>query len=273
MARHAIMVMGAGNSSVLQRTINALDDPNIDFFIHWDRKFTLPKLESKYSKIIFTPRISVTWGTDTQIRVINLLLRAVHDDVRTYDYVHWISESDIPLMTKEYFLNYFTKDIYVGYSEDGEKCRSRISYFWPVHDIDLQHHWFQRVSIKHFNKKYNIDRLQGLDIHPEKGCAWFSIKAKYISSILNWRYSYVFTNCHCADEMYMQTFFADKKPKKLVEDDCTQAARYIDWKHGENGHPRIFTVDDVDELRQNMNTKYAFARKIKDPHVADAVLR
>lgn len=269
MTRHAIMVMGAGDSSVLQRTIAFLDDPDIDFFIHWDKKFDLPQLKAQYSKIIFTPRIAVTWGTDTQVKVINILLKAVNDYSRTYDYVHWISESDIPLMTKEYFLNYFTKDIYVGFTEDGPKWKDRISYFYPVHDVDLRYHWDQMEDIRNFNKKYNVDRLSGLDIHPEKGSAWFSIKAKYIPAILNWRYSSVFTNCYCGDEMYMQTFFADRKPNHLVEDDNTMAARYIDW---DRGQPYTFTMNDVDELQNAMNTKYAFARKIKDPRLADAVL-
>lgn len=58
MTRHAIMVMGAGDSSVLQRTITFLDDLDIDFFIHWDKKFDLPR----YSKIIFTPRIASYLG-------------------------------------------------------------------------------------------------------------------------------------------------------------------------------------------------------------------
>ena len=54
--KHAIMVMGFGdNPSVLQETINILDDNDIDFIIHWDKKSKLPKLNAKKSKLIFFP--------------------------------------------------------------------------------------------------------------------------------------------------------------------------------------------------------------------------
>lgn len=106
--KHAIMVMGSGyQSGVLQELINHFDDHEIDFFIHWDRKFPLPSLNSKYSKIIFIPRIKVYWGTCTQIYAKKELLKNVRAYKRKYDYVHLISSSDIPLMTKEYFKLFF----------------------------------------------------------------------------------------------------------------------------------------------------------------------
>lgn len=66
--RHAIMVWGSGNnSSVLQKTINFLDDSEIDFFIHWDLKYKLPELTAHKSNIFFIPRMKVYWGTSTQV--------------------------------------------------------------------------------------------------------------------------------------------------------------------------------------------------------------
>ena len=54
----------------------------------------------------------------------------------------------------------------------------------------------------------------------------------------------------------------DRKPSHLAEDDNTMAACYIDW---DRGQPYTYTMNDVDELQKAINTKYAFARKIKDP--------
>lgn len=61
---HAILVEGSGkDSTVLQSTISVLDDPAIDFFIHWDAKFPQPSgLYAKYSKIYFISPIKVYWG-------------------------------------------------------------------------------------------------------------------------------------------------------------------------------------------------------------------
>ena len=61
--RHAIMVIGTGgNASILQKTINYLDDKDIDFFVHWDAKYKKPTVRSNYSKIIFIKQEKVNWG-------------------------------------------------------------------------------------------------------------------------------------------------------------------------------------------------------------------
>ncbi|RZM15631.1 glycosyltransferase [Lactobacillus delbrueckii] len=52
--KQAIMVLGYGdNANVLQETIQILDNENIDFFIHWDKKFKKPRLKSSKSKVQF----------------------------------------------------------------------------------------------------------------------------------------------------------------------------------------------------------------------------
>lgn len=56
--KHAIAVEGSGNdASVLQALIKHFDDPEIDFFIHWDKKFNIPELKSRLLKIMFIPSI------------------------------------------------------------------------------------------------------------------------------------------------------------------------------------------------------------------------
>ena len=46
------------------------------------------------------------------------------------------------------------------------------------------------------------------------------------------------------------------------------AARYIDWQRGT---PYVFTKNDVPELKNVVNTKYAFARKVKDPNLINDI--
>ena len=48
--KHAICIIGYGDKAeIVQRTINVLDDKDIVFFIHWDARYKLPSLKSKYS--------------------------------------------------------------------------------------------------------------------------------------------------------------------------------------------------------------------------------
>lgn len=46
--RHAILVAGMKDSGVLQQVINLYDDKDIDFFVHFDKKFAQPKLVSNF---------------------------------------------------------------------------------------------------------------------------------------------------------------------------------------------------------------------------------
>lgn len=109
------MVLGSGNDArVLQKLIKHFDDSEIDFFIHWDLKYNLPKLIARKSRIIFIPRIKVYWGTSSQIWAEKRLLENIWKSKKNYDYVHFISSTDIPLMTTEYFKSFFNKNLYLG---------------------------------------------------------------------------------------------------------------------------------------------------------------
>lgn len=258
--RHAVMVLGYGEDcSVLQSTINFLDDPDISFFIHWDKKYKIPKVTSQKSPLVFVEnRIDVKWGSFSLIEATVLLLKKVKSTA-TFDYVHLISSNDIPLMTKEYFKNYFTKDTYIGFQHVTDKEKKRIQYYFP-NNLDFRKHRYLYFLMKKINDLFRINRLKHRNINVEKGCEWFSIKYKFIDQILSYDLS-VFAHGYCADELFMQTIFATKKPKKISNNDNFDALRYIDWKRGA---PYTFTSKDIKELQRVINTNFAFGRKISD---------
>lgn len=263
------MVEGSGyDAAVLQKTINILDDQDIDFFIHWDLKFPIPKIISKYSKIVFIPRIKVYWGNESQIFATKLLLEAVNSSKRNYTYAHLISSNDMPLMKKKYFKNFFKRDLYLGFASNREV--NRLSYYYPMTGFSMKHHQILIRFVKLVNALLFVNRLRDKPIHPERGCNWFSINTKFIPEILNYPYFNCFRHGYLADEQYLQTILYRYKPKVLTESDTAMAARYIDWQRGK---PYEFTLKDVQELRDVVNTKYAFARKISDPRVIDKVFK
>lgn len=265
--RHAVLVIGYGKKAdVLQQTIRILDDKDIDFFIHWDARYNIPMLKAEFSNIFFMKdRISVKWGSDSLIKVTLRLLCLIKD--KNYDYIHLISSSDIPLMTKDYFKNYFTKEVYIGFvsSEKEKELKKRISYWYPS-NVDFRKHDFIFKFFLGVNKIFRINRLKKFsNISVNKGTEWFSIKKKYIKEILNYNTD-VFLHGYCADEIIMPTIFSKFKKEQIniSRDDCVQALRYIDWKRGT---PYTFNIDDVNELKEKVNTRYAFARKVSDKNV------
>ena len=191
--KHAIMVIGTGdNNSILQKTIDHLDDENIDFFVHWDAKFREPFLRSNNSKIIFIKQQKVTWGGSSQVSTEYRLLKAVFEYEKEYDYVHLISSVDMPLMTKEYFKNYFRKDLYLGFLPDSlvdvDEIKNRIKYFWPTDYINVRSK-FGKLLIKvsgFLNRTLNIDRLKKKKVSLGKGTNWFSMKYSIIPQIINY---------------------------------------------------------------------------------------
>lgn len=262
------MVLGSGDDSrVLQKTIDHFDDPDIDFFIHWDRKFNLPKLVAQRSRIIFVPRIKVYWGTSTQVFAEQQLMKSVWDYKQDYDYVHLISSNDIPLMTKEYFKTFFNKELYLGFSPRNKEIYQRLAFYYPIDHFNIRSHKMILRFIKLINLTLHIDRLKDRNIIPEKGPNWFSIKNSFLPLILSYKNMNIFKHSFLSDETYLQTILKDYRPEQLSEDNA-MAARYIDWKRGE---PYVFTKKNVSELKSVVDTKFAFARKVKDPNLVNEI--
>lgn len=272
--RHAICVTGYGDQAdVLQKTINILDDKDIDFFIHWDARYKIPNLQSKLSKIYFVKnRIPVKWGGQSQIAATLLLLKLVQKFISSYDYIHLISCNDVPLMTSDYFKDFFTDNTYIGFDNNftSKNLKERIGFYYPG-NIDFRKQKITARVLKFINILFNINRVKKYSkINFKKGPNWFSIKSKYIPEILNFNIS-TFMHGYCADELVVQTIlrrFEVQEPKN--NNDNYQAARYIDWNRGT---PYVFTRGDVDELRSKVNTQFAFARKVNDSSIVEAIFR
>lgn len=279
--KHAIMIMGYGDGEIVQNTINVLDDPDIDFFIHWDKKFKIPNFKSIYSNIIFTSkRRKVFWGTDTQTIVEKQLLEEVYKTHR-YDYVHLISSNDMPLMTPDFFKSFFEKKpYYIGFLDYLDKqIYNRAKFFYPIRYMKLKSGFKFFLIIKnleYINKILRVNRLKNKSL--EKGCNWFSMSIDYVEKVIKFNDFKMFKNTFTGDEFYIQTVLRSLKPKDLsnkydyYSDDyrmtmsSNMAARYIDWLNG-HGKPYVFTIKDINRLSKIVNTNYAFCRKIDDANV------
>lgn len=265
--KHAIMVMGYGiEAPILQQTINILDDKNIDFFIHWDKRYPYPKLNIKKGKIYFLKdRINVNWGSFSQIEAELLLLKEVHTK-NIYDYMHLISCNDLPLMSAEYFKKFFLdKKNYLGFQHGLSKENYRRIEFYYPNDIDFRKHKTIRKIFTCFNKIFRVNRLKNYNKdYIEKGPNWFSISTEYIPMILNYKNISLFENSLCGDELFVQSILRNLKQVTHDNNSNYQAARYIDWQRG---NPYIFGVEDIPELKRVLNSRYAFVRKIDDPRV------
>ena len=84
-------------------------------------------------KFFVKKRLSVKWGGQSLIiATLRVLLDLVRNNNKEYDYVHLISANDIPLMTKNYFKNFFVSETYIGFDKNFSKneIKNRVVSFW-----------------------------------------------------------------------------------------------------------------------------------------------
>lgn len=270
------MIIGHGNdASIIQETINILDDEDIDFFIHWDKRDKKPKLLSENSTLHFICSRKVFWGTDSQILTELSLMRSVIESTVSYDYTHLISSVDMPLMTSDYFKEYFTKDAYIGFVTSIEpESLLRVKYYYPLRNIKIRNAYVFRTLtffFKNINKLLGIDRIKYSNLQFERGTNWFSIKTSLLSEIVESNKLKCFYHSYLADEIFVQTIMSRFKPEKessFKSGDSAMALRYIDWNRGT---PYVFSENDIQELKNNVNKEYAFARKISNANIVKEV--
>ena len=267
--KHAILVMGHGNQcAVLQKTIDILDNKDIDFFIHWDKKYKKPNVAARFSSIFFVqPRLNIVWGTDTQIKCEALLLKKAYKSPKEYAMFHLISAMDMPLMDAKYFKTFFDgKRSYLGFDDNDKMVETRVRYYYPFSSINFRKHPVWTKVIITSNRILRINRWKKYKtIAINKGPNWFSLKREDVLKIINSDLT-KFYHSYCADEIFIQTLLPQLNTHQ--DNDNFEALRYIDWKRGQ---PYQFQMSDVNELKKVKNTNYAFARKVSNPELIEKV--
>lgn len=270
--KHAYLIMAHNNFYCLEKLLMLLDDARNDIFLHIDAK--VKKFDFEYFRalcarahVFFSKkRINVKWGTQSQVRGELVLFQAAVAN-GPYHYYHFLSGSDLPLVSQQTMHAFF----------DG-----RSDCFMTVHE-ELSIYDYQRISRYHsvFGKKMpwsaklngyfdtvqerlGVDRikhLKGMII--KRGWNWVSLphsaaellvkKKRWILRIT--RYSI------CADEIYKQLVLLNSPEKMYRKDDKCTSLRFVDWDRRTGNHPHTFTAEDFALLTQS---EMLFARKFDE---------
>lgn len=286
--KHAYLIMAHNEFYILEKLIKLIDDNDNDIYIHIDKKvknfdFEKYKNLSLKSKIVFTKRINVSWGGDSQIKCELLLLEAAIKN--NYDYYHLLSGVDLPLKKQ--------KEIHQFFKDNNGKEFVHFTYFHPINDerisrVKYYHLFCKNIrsssKVKSFisSKLYNLIKKIQIKININRvkneefmyGANWFSITNNFAHYVLD-KKRYIkkrFKKTHCADEIFLQTicynspYYDNLYLKK--DDDYKQIMRFIDWNRG---NPYTFKIDDLNEL---INSEMLFARKFSskvDKEIIDKI--
>ena len=282
--KHAFLVMAHKDDETLRTLLRTLDDSRNDIFIHMDSKNTGWDEDSVLASvnkagIILIPRISVTWGGYSQIACeLGLLSAAVARG--HYSYYHLLSGQDLPIKSQDQIHSFFDScggKEFIRFENHNRDYRRRIGghVIWNVFGKSKSQIVLRKVNgflsrpLQYFRKP-----ARGLKLM--KGDNWFSITDELARYVVENAYSIrsVFWDSMCGDELFLQTFAwnADKHfdfYRMPGEGNSDGIMRLIDW--GEDESPRVYTIDDLDAIK---NSRMMFARKFDfgfDPEIVRAV--
>ena len=287
--RHAWLILTHGNFAILEKQLRFLDSENADFFIHVDAKADFDEERfsavTERSRVTFVPRRRISWGHFAIAEAELELLRAAAPG--RYDYYHLLSGVDVPVKSRAYIEEYFTRapgTNYVNFlaPEISRADLYRVMFYYPMQRYNIRKPAVRR-ALRNFSAAvqlgFGVDRTRRLPdgFAFQKGAQWFSITHALAAYLLEKEDEIcrIFSDTYCPDEMFVQTEiinspFRDTLPENAFCNDYASCLRYVDWKRG---NPYTFTDADLAELLSTPETAL-FARKFdyrSAPAVVDAL--
>lgn len=287
--RHAWLILTHGNFAILEKQLRFLDSENADFFIHVDAKADFDEERfsavTERSRVTFVPRRRISWGHFAIAEAELELLRAAAPG--RYDYYHLLSGVDVPVKSRAYIEEYFTRapgTNYVNFlaPEISRADLYRVMFYYPMQRYNIRKPAVRR-ALRNFSAAvqlgFGVDRTRRLPdgFAFQKGAQWFSITHALAAYLLEKEDEIrgIFSDTYCPDEMFVQTEIInspvrDTLPENAFCNDYASCLRYVDW---ERGNPYTFTDADLAELLSTPETAL-FARKFdyrSNPAVVDAL--
>jgi len=258
----------------LEKLIDALDDKNVTFYIHVDKKSKMPENFPIRKNVIFIGRIVVWWGGWSQQQsILNLITEAIR---HKFDYYVLLSGSDYPIRSRNFLYEKLETggeyiDIIKGFHDHKPESRTKY-YYYDCFDRrnrkSLRTLFFltlekvQRI----FFTKHNYPFLQIFNGH-----TWCALSHDCVSYILtflqnNPQYSKFYKTSFCADECLFPTIIGNSE----FVNKCKGTLTYTDWSKGGSG-PAIINKEHVSLFKKQLEFsspygKYTpvFARKFND---------
>lgn len=265
----AYLILVHKEFELLSRTVKALSHPDIDIFIHVDRKTNI-ELEELNEKLdndnvyFLDGRIEINWGGFSILYAqLKLLSAAIAKD--KYDYISFISGQDYPLKTNEYILDYLTTHNGKEFLEFsklpcphwmGNGGTHRFEYYWLVDEMGYDKSAiFYRQQLSDGAKVRNMPS----SLIPHGGSNWFTITkscANYINSFIkqNPYFVHFFKMVVHPEEIFFHTIILNS----AFGNNCTNDnLRFIDWD-SPGPKPKLLKEADMDRF---MFSEHHFARK------------
>ena len=229
----AYLITAYNNYEHLERLIKSINQKDVAFFIHVDKKSRMPTNLDRFDNIVFIDRIKVWWaGWSFQQAIINLMVKAF---ASSFDYYILISGTDYPIRPNEY--------LYEKLGEGGQylslikgfrshKPESRIKFYYlDCFDRRKEHSLkkFFFLKTEKFLRRFLVKKGYPFS-QIYHGSSYWALDHRcvsYILKFLNENEDYVkfFKTSHCPDESFIHTIVGNSPFLKECKDNLT----YADW--------------------------------------------
>lgn len=283
--KHAYLILAHHEYSILDRLIQAIDDPRNTIFIHFDKKVTeLPDLKTTYADIhLIKGRVDVRWGDVSVIEAeLRLFEAAVNKD--KYDYYHLLSGVDMPLKSQNEihaFFNQHQGKEFVGYStydyhNEIERKVNRFHLFPKDFRLSSGILPFMKRLVRFvvLKMQYIFGYRRNVYTDFKKGTQWVSLTDDFIKYIISKKNEVlkIYQNTFCSDEIFIQTLCWNSSFKDKVysyDHESEGCMRMIGWRDG------VLYDWENNDYNVLIQSKYLFARKFnsKNLEVVDRILR
>lgn len=278
----AILLLCHKNAKQINLFLKALRHPDIEFFIHMDKKANIVNQLIKRSDIHVLPgnlRVDVRWGEFSQTRAtLNLFLAA--RKIKNFDYYWVCSGQDFPIVSADKIINYFKEhpqrnfvSLWPSYFYNN---RNRKNHYDKRNDLFFPRILMGRSFIKRLFKRIYIEITGGwnhtytlfLRSNPVSkfkffyGPSWVCLSDCFVRWLFDYLkeypgfIDYLFNSLN-PDESIFQTLLMASPYKNTRHD----YLHYIDWseRRGKTRNsPNILTINDYVKIK---NSGHLMARK------------
>lgn len=281
--KQAILVQCHKNPKQVNLLLDALDDPNLDIYVHIDKKSNIGSEIKTGKQIHILPdeyRVDVGWAVFSQVEATLNLMRYA---AAWGEYGHYLlcSGQDYPLVKASELSDFLNKNadfnfvqIWAskkrgGYTNNYDK-RTEIYYPYSVLGNTLPKRIAKRALVEltgGYNRTWPIFRrkqLENVDFY--FGSQWVCISGemeKWVEEYIKNHQEFIefYRHTNCPDESFFQTLLMNSPYKDRRQD----YLHYIDWSSGGNS-PKNLDVSDIDRM---MKSGKLMARKFEDEGVIE----
>lgn len=271
----AIAMLCHKNVEQIDSLIHALENDDISFFIHVDKKSNVErdKIIGKNVHVLLKDEsIDIQWGGFGMIEATLRLIEEIRKNEKEFDYVWLMSGQDYPLRSVEEIIEYFKQfkdadflEILPNEEAFGRGYFKRNELYYPKWMVSnkiyikiIKHLLWAvtggRQSTNLFKRKTRIEQFY-------YGSQWWVMSRKSIELIMNYLqdnpwYAKYFKNSLVPDESFFQTLYG----MLIGVERARPSICYVNWGKNCNS-PEILTYGDIDSMRV-IKKDYLLVRKV-----------